>query len=152
VDVQLAGVTGFNRLVLDWAGGAAAKRHEAAAGKVPGADLSGVIVAVGEGVDRWKVGDEAFGICFSPVRWLCRPHHHRFTYFSRCAKAGDGTNQEYLTIPATSTIVPKPSNISHVEAASLPLVFLTSYVALVLRGRLDRSPGANARQASASPK
>lgn len=121
VDVQLAGVTGLYRAVLGWMVG----KSEVPTGKVPGADVSGVVVAVGEGVEKWKVGDEIFGLCFAEFL------------------SGKGTNQEYATVSATSPLIPKPENVSHVEAASLPLVFLTSYAALVLRGGLDRSPDAN---------
>jgi hypothetical protein len=76
-EIQLAGAAGFNRLVLDWIGKATAKTHKAVAGKVPGSDVSGVVVAVGAGVDKWKVGDEVFGFCFSLVRRLCSFHPPR---------------------------------------------------------------------------
>ncbi|KAJ1307465.1 hypothetical protein OPQ81_001565 [Rhizoctonia solani] len=128
VDVQLAGVEGVNKVVLDWFGGRSTRKGEDGelAAKIPGADVSGVVVAVGPGVERWKVGDEVFGL------WL--------------SIEGNGTNQAYLTIPETAPIVPKPTNLSHVEAASMPLVFLTCYTGLVLRGGLDRDPEVNARQ------
>lgn len=121
VDVQVAGVTGLYGAVLGWMVG----KSENSARKVPGADVSGIVAAVGDGVDKWKVGDEIFGLCFAE------------------SLSGKGTNQEYVTVSATSPLVPKPTNISHVEAASLPLVFLTSYAALVLRGGLDRNPDVN---------
>ncbi|CAE6410981.1 unnamed protein product [Rhizoctonia solani] len=128
VDVQLAGVKGVNKVMLDWFGGRSSRKGEDGelASKIPGADVSGVVVAVGEGVLRWKVGDQVFGL------WM--------------STDGDGTNQAYLTIPETAPIVPKPANLSHTEAASLPLVFLTSYTSLVLRGGLSRDPEVNARQ------
>ncbi|KEP53895.1 alcohol dehydrogenase [Rhizoctonia solani 123E] len=128
VDVQLAGVEGVSRVVLDWFGGRSARKGEDGelATKIPGADVSGVVAAVGPGVERWKVGDEVFGL------WL--------------SIDGNGTNQAYLTVPETAPIVPKPANLSHTEAASLPLVFLTSYTGLVLRGGLDRDPEVNTAQ------
>ncbi|CAE7180262.1 unnamed protein product, partial [Rhizoctonia solani] len=128
VDVQLAGVEGVNKVVLDWFGGRSTRKGEDGelAVKIPGADVSGVVVAVGAGVERWKIGDEVFGL------WLTMD--------------GNGTNQAYLTVPETAPFVPKPANLSHVEAASLPLVFLTSYTGLVLRGGLDRDPEVNTKQ------
>ena len=60
VDVQVAGVTGLYSTVLGWMVG----KSEQSTGKVPGADVSGVIAAVGEGVEKWKVGDDIFGLCF----------------------------------------------------------------------------------------
>ncbi|CAE6436152.1 unnamed protein product [Rhizoctonia solani] len=128
VDVQLAGLEGVNKVVLDWFGGRSSRKGEDGelASKIPGSDVSGVVVAIGEGVGRWKVGDEVFGF------WM--------------STDGNGTNQAYLTIPETAPIVPKPANLSHVEAASLPLVFLTSYTGLVLRGGLSRDPEVNTGQ------
>ncbi|KAF8688946.1 Zinc-binding dehydrogenase, partial [Rhizoctonia solani] len=128
VDVQLAGLEGVNKVVLDWFAGRSSRKGEDGelASKIPGSDVSGVVVAIGEGVGRWKVGDEVFGF------WM--------------STDGNGTNQAYLTIPETAPIVPKPANLSHVEAASLPLVFLTSYTSLVLRGGLSRDPEVNTGQ------
>ncbi|CCO28873.1 Reticulon-4-interacting protein 1, mitochondrial OS=Bos taurus GN=RTN4IP1 PE=2 SV=1 [Rhizoctonia solani AG-1 IB] len=128
VDVQLAGVDSVNKVILDWFGGGSSRKGEDGelASKIPGADVSGVVVAVGEGVVRWKVGDEVFGL------WM--------------SMDGNGTNQAYLTIPETAPIVPKPGNLSHIEAASLPLVFLTSYTGLVIRGGLNRDSEINVRQ------
>ncbi|KAF8595534.1 NAD(P)-binding protein [Ceratobasidium sp. AG-I] len=125
VDVQMAGASGIVGTLLDWAGGRSTKVRESV-GFVPGADVSGVVVAVGEGVGKWKVGGGVFGLCFSETM------------------AGRGTNQEYIVAPATAPLVPKPANLSHVEAASFPLVFFTSYAGLVSRGGLDRNPDVNA--------
>ena len=128
VDVQLAGVTGVNKTILNWFGGRGDRKGEDVelATKVPGADVSGIVAAVGEGVTTWKVGDEVFGVWLSP--------------------SGNGTNQEYITLPANAPLVPKPTTLSHLEAASLPLVFLTSYTSLVMRGGLDRDSEVNARR------
>ncbi|EPS35246.1 hypothetical protein H072_11439 [Dactylellina haptotyla CBS 200.50] len=75
-----------------------------------GYDTSGVIEDLGEAAktDGWKVGDEVF------VRL---PHEHR------------GSLSEYA-LTTTYYIARKPANISHVEAASLPLVSMTAYQAM----------------------
>ncbi|MFJ5624880.1 NADP-dependent oxidoreductase [Peribacillus loiseleuriae] len=73
-----------------------------------GNDFSGVIKHVGSRVKRFKVGDEIYG---------------------RAAKGRIGTFAEYIAIDE-SAIALKPQNLSFVEAASIPLVGLTSYQAL----------------------
>jgi NADPH:quinone reductase-like Zn-dependent oxidoreductase len=79
-----------------------------------GLDASGVVEAVGSGVTRFAVGDEVWS---SPV-------HNR-----------PGTYADYLCINERQVAL-KPANLSHPEAASLPLVGLTAYQCLVDMGRL----------------
>ncbi|GGF42980.1 NADPH:quinone reductase [Microbacterium sorbitolivorans] len=74
-----------------------------------GWDLSGVIIETGVGVARFEVGDEVFGMVSYPF--------------------GHGTHAEYVAVPAR-VLVKKPDEISHVEAAALPLVSLTAWQAL----------------------
>lgn len=78
---------------------------------VPGFDLSGTIVRVGERVTDWQVGDEVFGLSFT---WSVQ----------------HGTCAEYAPVRA-SAIARKPAWLSHVQAASLPLVTLTAWQSLV---------------------
>lgn len=77
---------------------------------VPGWDLSGVVEAVGYGVTRFKVGDEVFGM----------------PWFPRAASA----YAEFVVAPARHLAL-KPTHLSHVEAAALPLVGLTAWQMLV---------------------
>lgn len=70
-----------------------------------GWDVSGVVEGVGTNVTDFKAGDEVYGM---PV-------------FPMLAK----TYAEYLVAPA-SQLAKKPKNISHNEAAALPLVGLTA--------------------------
>ncbi|PXX84750.1 NADP-dependent oxidoreductase [Staphylococcus warneri] len=73
-----------------------------------GNDFSGIITEVGSNVKQFKVGDEVYG----------RPR-----------KTQIGTFAEYIAVNEAD-IALKPSNVSFEEAASLPLVGLTSYQAL----------------------
>ncbi|MDM5326918.1 NADP-dependent oxidoreductase [Neobacillus sp. CF12] len=73
-----------------------------------GNDFSGVVVKVGAKVTRFKVGDEIYG----------RPR-----------KSKIGTFAEYISIHEND-IALKPKNLSFEEAASIPLVGLTTYQAL----------------------
>ncbi len=79
-----------------------------------GLDASGVVEAVGAGVTRFTVGDEVWS---SPV-------HNR-----------PGTYAEYLCINERQ-VARKPANLSHEEAASMPLVGLTAYQCLIDMGKL----------------
>ncbi len=73
-----------------------------------GNDFSGVVVKVGAKVTRFKVGDEIY---------------------ARPRKSKIGTFAEYIAIHEDD-IALKPKNLSFEEAASIPLVWLTSYQAL----------------------
>ncbi len=75
-----------------------------------GWDVSGVVEAVGAGVTTLAPGDEVFGM----------PRHPQPA----------GGYAEYVTSPARH-LVRKPSEISHAQAAALPLAGLTGWQALV---------------------
>ncbi|TKC19060.1 NADP-dependent oxidoreductase [Robertmurraya kyonggiensis] len=72
-----------------------------------GNDFSGVVVKVGSKVTRFKIGDEIY---------------------ARPRKDNIGTFAEYIAIHEDD-IALKPKNLSFEEAASIPLVGLTSYQA-----------------------
>lgn len=81
-----------------------------------GLDASGVVEAVGERVTRFAVGDEVWS----------SPTHRR-----------PGCYAEYTCIDERE-VGRKPARLSHVEAASMPLVALTAYQCLVESARLSR--------------
>lgn len=62
--------------------------------------FAGVVEAVGRNVERFKAGDPVYGCDFD-----------RFTF---------GMYAEYVCLPQTGTIAPKPGNLSFLEAATLP--------------------------------
>lgn len=70
-----------------------------------GLDVSGVVVEVGRRVTRFKPGDAVFS----------SPTHRR-----------PGTYAEYTVLHQDQT-APKPANLTHEEAASIPLVGLTTW-------------------------
>lgn len=77
----------------------------------PGMDVSGDIVALGEGVTNWKVGDAVVG------------------------GTRTGGFAEYAVANALA-LGPKPERLSYAEAASYPAIYLTAYVALTRRANL----------------
>ncbi len=80
-----------------------------------GMDLSGVVEAVGPGVTAFSVGDAVWS----------SPGHKR-----------PGTYAEYVVVEQDA-VAPKPPSLSHVEAASLPLVALTAWDCLVTGAKLS---------------
>lgn len=81
---------------------------------VLGNDMAGTVVSVGAGVHHLKPGDEVYA----------RPDDDRI-----------GTFAEFIAVKAASVAL-KPSNLNMVEAASLPLVALTAWQALVETAQL----------------
>jgi 2-desacetyl-2-hydroxyethyl bacteriochlorophyllide A dehydrogenase len=81
-----------------------------------GFDVSGIVVEVGDQVSKFKKGDEVFS----------RPNGMQA-----------GTIAEYAVIKEEELAF-KPSNIGHQEAASIPLVGLTAWQALVAKGTLQK--------------
>lgn len=83
---------------------------------VLGHDVAGVVIRVGAGVNRFKPGDEVYA----------RPADHRI-----------GTFAELIAI-RESDLALKPKSLTMEDAASIPLVGLTAWQALVERGQLRR--------------
>ncbi|CAI1528626.1 Zinc-type alcohol dehydrogenase-like protein SA1988 [Serratia quinivorans] len=79
-----------------------------------GSDLSGVVIAVGSRVTRFSPGDEIFASIFD---------------------TGTGSLAEFAVVPESAAAI-KPANLDFVQAASLPMVSLTSWQALTERVRL----------------
>ncbi|WIX92363.1 NADP-dependent oxidoreductase [Amycolatopsis sp. DG1A-15b] len=74
-----------------------------------GNDVAGVVVGVGPGVRKFKPGDEVYA----------RPGKDRI-----------GTFAEYIAV-AEADLAPKPEQLTMEEAASIPLVGLTAWQALI---------------------
>ncbi len=81
-----------------------------------GWDVSGVVEEAGSEVGDFKPGDEV--------------------YYSPSILGGPGTYAEYHVVPA-SLAATKPANISHEQAAGIPLAGETAWDALITRGRLQ---------------
>lgn len=79
-----------------------------------GLDVSGRVAEVGRAVTRFRVGDEVYG----------SPTHRR-----------PGTYADYVAIDERALAL-KPRRLTHIEAASIPLIGLTAWDALVVGGRL----------------
>lgn len=101
-------------------------------GRIPMADGSGVVEAVGEGVAEFTVGDHVVSTFFP--QWLDgEPTTDNFS-----ATPGDGIDgyaREIVVAPATA-FTRAPKGYSHAEAATLTTAGLTAWRALVVNGAL----------------
>ncbi|HXV23351.1 MAG TPA: NAD(P)H-quinone oxidoreductase [Alphaproteobacteria bacterium] len=81
------------------------------ASDIPGLEIAGTVVAVGEGVSRWEEGDEL------------------------CALVAGGGYAEFCTVPEPQAL-PIPDGLDLVRAAALPETFFTVWTNLFERARL----------------
>lgn len=94
--------------------------------RIPMSDGAGYVVAIGEGVDDFKVGDAVVSTFFPT--WLDgSPHVDSFATVP--GDGVDGYAREEVTGPATS-FTHAPKNWSHAEAATLTTAGLTAWRAL----------------------
>lgn len=84
------------------------------ASDIPGLEVAGRVVALGDGASGWKIGDEV------------------------CALVTGGGYAEYVNAPAVQCL-PVPKGLDAIQAASLPETFFTVWINVFERARL--SPG-----------
>ncbi|MHC4219510.1 MAG: NAD(P)-dependent alcohol dehydrogenase [Planctomycetota bacterium] len=81
--------------------------------KILGADIAGRVESVGKDVTQFQPGDEVFGDCFL---------------------GGGGAFAEYVCVPETAALVPKPGSMTFEQAAAMPQA-----AAIALRGLRDKA-------------
>jgi len=100
--------------------------------RIPMSDGAGEVIAVGEGVDEFAVGDHVVSTFFPD--WI--DGEPRAEGFSRTPGDGiDGYAREQVTMPATA-FTRAPHGYSHAEAATLTTAGLTAWRALMDDGSL----------------
>ena len=83
--------------------------------KIPGADMSGRVEAVGKDVTQFKVGDEVYG---------------------DLAASGCGSFAEYVAVPEKALAL-KPVNLTFEESAAYPMAAVTALQGLRDQGKLQ---------------
>lgn len=106
---------------------------------ITGSDIAGTVDALGPGVVDWKVGDRVIvyplivcGTCARCQRGeptTCPEHRIIGEHI-------DGGLAEYVTVPAAN-LLPMPTNLTFVEAAAIPVVFMTAWQMLIRIGGLE---------------
>jgi NADPH:quinone reductase-like Zn-dependent oxidoreductase len=98
---------------------------------VPISDASGDVVAAGERVTRFKVGDKVLPTFIQG--WISgTPAPERRTSWT-LGYPRTGVLQDYIVVPADDA-VGKPVNLSYLEGATLPIAGLTAWSALTQGG------------------
>ncbi|MBC8506981.1 MAG: zinc-binding dehydrogenase [Anaerolineales bacterium] len=105
---------------------------------IPGADGAGEVAALGEGVDKWEIGDRVVinsnlgcGICD-----FCRDGKDNLC--SKWHLLGEtirGTYAEYVVVPERQ-LHPMPENFDAATAAAAALVYHTAWHSLITRGNV----------------
>jgi NADPH:quinone reductase-like Zn-dependent oxidoreductase len=101
---------------------------------IPVSDAAGTVVAVGDGVTRFKVGDRVNSHLYS--RWLDGPPGPDEPEYCFGSPLPGGL-AEYMIIHEDSA-VRAPDNMSDEEAATLPIAALTAWYSLVDFGEIRR--------------
>lgn len=100
---------------------------------VPFSDGSGEIVAIGEGVSKWNVGDR---VCSTVIAgWYDGGASAEKSKTAIAAGGADGVLREFAAFNEDS-IVRVPEHLSFEEAATLPCAAVTAWNALVVSGKI----------------
>ena len=102
---------------------------------IPGSDLAGRIVAMGEDAERFAIGDRVIS-CFTPD-WVdgLRAGTARTPLYRTLGGFFAGVLADYVVLP-DHWLVAAPATLDDAQASTLPCAALTAWFALVERGRI----------------
>ncbi|MEL6676825.1 MAG: NAD(P)-dependent alcohol dehydrogenase [Bacteroidota bacterium] len=102
-------------------------------GRIPMSDGAGEVVAIGEGVSRWSVGDKVMSLFFP--NWI----EGAPTFAKTKGISGESVNGYITEMSSISeaSLTPIPQGHSYAEAATLPCAALTAWRALMVEGNLQ---------------
>lgn len=128
VEMKAASLNYRDLLTID---GAATATGGVTDGLVPLSDGVGVIVATGEGVEGWQVGERVSPNFFPD--WVDGRFDPRYLGNALGGGSSNGVLAQQLVLPAASLVRPA-AHLSDSEAATLPCAGLTAWHALFERG------------------
>jgi NADPH:quinone reductase-like Zn-dependent oxidoreductase len=105
---------------------------------VPGSDVAGEVVAVGDGVTNVQVGDKVIvnpNLTCGECEWCRMGEDSMCQSFGIFGAKCWGGYAEYAKVPARN-LLPMPSNLTFEQAAAFPLTFLTAWHMLITRAGL----------------
>jgi len=106
---------------------------------IPGSDVAGEIVKIGEGVTTVRVGQKVLlapGVTCGKCRACVSGNDNRCREFTNLGYMIDGGCAEFVRCPEVNCM-PYPENLDWVRAAAVPLVFQTAWHMLVNRAQLQ---------------
>lgn len=102
---------------------------------ISGSDISGVVAEVGRSVRNIALGSEVIvspGLSCGHCLQCLSGFDNACVSYNIVGYQSNGGYAEFVNVPAVN-IIPKPKNLSFIEAAAIPLVFLTVWHMLVTR-------------------
>jgi NADPH:quinone reductase-like Zn-dependent oxidoreductase len=106
---------------------------------VPGAEMAGDVLALGPGVTGPAPGTPVLvgaGVSCGVCAQCCAGRDPLCARFGLLGEDRDGGYAELAAVPARNLFA-IPAGLSHIEAAAIPLVFLTAWHMLASRARLE---------------
>lgn len=103
-----------------------------------GSDIAGEVSAVGTGVDPARIGDAVVvnpGVSCARCEACLSGWDNLCPQYRILGEHTTGGYAEQIVVPAAN-LLPKPSALSMVEAAAVPLTFLTAWQMLVVRAKV----------------
>lgn len=101
----------------------------------PGSDMAGTVVALGDGVTRFDIGDRV--IATASPDWVdgIRPGNARLPFYRTLGGYYPGVLSEYIVLQE-GWFVKAPSTLTNAEASTLPVAGLTAWFALAERAHV----------------
>ncbi len=115
-----------------------APSHRRSEPRIPGSDIAGVVESVGKGVSSVGPGDRVLlhpSVACMNCRMCLTGRDNKCLASASFGSSRDGGLAEYTLAPVWSAI-PLPDGISLVEAASLPIAYMTAWHMLVARAKV----------------
>jgi len=108
---------------------------------IPGSDGAGIITEIGNNVKKFAIGEDVIiqpGIYCGFCKF-CKSGNENFCIkYKILGENVNGTHVEYLCLNENN-VYKMPSHLSYEEAASMPLVFMTSYFMIKKRAILKEN-------------